>query len=283
MNTRAHACMKDLGLQENKQAEEICRVSGMEDTRTTVKPFQGSEAAKDVFEAAKCGDLSALQYCIAANDDCVLMKDENTLWAIVLLRFLFECLINKCRDSRHRPLLILWFLQRQHRVALCLPKRSSATGSSSFDCKVRRECKMPVTCCCPCLSLLNFAILNIAYEKPVSFDPSCPSLVLKALALRPCMTRADSALCQWFKPFWVRRRTWTTQTSCNFFLLVAASAIELNFNNYLCPRSLHPLTPSHMICNSNDQIPLHEAVAAGHFHVVQSLVLAKSDVNSNNK
>jgi hypothetical protein len=71
--------MKDLGLQENKQAEEICRVSGMEDTRTTVKPFQGSEAAKDVFEAAKCGDLSALQYCIAANDDCVLMKDENTL------------------------------------------------------------------------------------------------------------------------------------------------------------------------------------------------------------
>jgi hypothetical protein len=51
----------------------------MDETSTTVKPFQGSAASKGIFEAAKCGDLSALQCCIAANGGSVHMKDENTL------------------------------------------------------------------------------------------------------------------------------------------------------------------------------------------------------------
>ncbi len=68
-----------MGQQEDMQAELSCRSSSMDEISTTVKQFQGSAAAKGIFEAAKCGDLSALQCCIAANDGSVHMKDENTL------------------------------------------------------------------------------------------------------------------------------------------------------------------------------------------------------------
>ena len=69
----------------------------------------------------------------------------------------------------------------------------------------------------------------------------------------------------------------------DFSLIIAAAAFELNLSNHLCPRSPHLLTPSHIVCYSDDHIPLHEAVNTGHLQIVQSLVLAKSDVNSHNK
>jgi hypothetical protein len=51
----------------------------MEEACPAVRPFQGSAAAKGIFDAAKCGDLPALQHCIAADDGCVFMRDETTL------------------------------------------------------------------------------------------------------------------------------------------------------------------------------------------------------------
>ncbi len=51
----------------------------MEETSSATQPLQGGGMSKDIFEAAKSGDLSVLQQYIAANDRCVFMTDETTL------------------------------------------------------------------------------------------------------------------------------------------------------------------------------------------------------------